>query len=261
VAVGLSDEFLPRRSGRRPGRLSRQPRGAPWRTARFSRPPRQFALGARKRKRVHIAASASWRSRRGCAAWWPSASRQKSKPSACCFSGHRTAGASHPRRSLRLLLALGHQIGMAVENSYLIQQTSRRTEELHVLNEIGPRAQLDSEQRRPDKEGVGRAAASLRCRKFYIAELDPLRDEIQFDLEIVDGARLPKRARPAGNHITEYIIRTRQPVLIRDKYVAEMKKLASSPCVQPGASAACRWWPTITPLAPWPSTPTMSALF
>ena len=30
---------------------------------------------------------------------------------------------------LRLLLALGHQIGMAVENSYLIQQTSRRSEE------------------------------------------------------------------------------------------------------------------------------------
>ncbi len=38
---------------------------------------------------------------------------------------------------LRLLLALGHQIGMAVENSLLIQQTSRRTEELHILNEIG----------------------------------------------------------------------------------------------------------------------------
>jgi len=38
---------------------------------------------------------------------------------------------------LRLLLALGHQIGVAVENSYLIQQTSRRSEELHVLNEIG----------------------------------------------------------------------------------------------------------------------------
>ena len=38
---------------------------------------------------------------------------------------------------LRLLLALGHQIGMAVENSYLVQQTSRRSEELHILNEIG----------------------------------------------------------------------------------------------------------------------------
>jgi len=28
-------------------------------------------------------------------------------------------------------------MGMAVENSYLVRETSRRSEELHVLNEIG----------------------------------------------------------------------------------------------------------------------------
>src|SRR5260370_7112206 len=39
---------------------------------------------------------------------------------------------------LRLLLALGHQIGMAVENSYLVQQTARRPEELHMLNQLRP---------------------------------------------------------------------------------------------------------------------------
>ena len=38
---------------------------------------------------------------------------------------------------LSMLLTLGHQIGMAVENSYLIQQTTRRSDELHLLNEIG----------------------------------------------------------------------------------------------------------------------------
>ena len=38
---------------------------------------------------------------------------------------------------LRLLMALGQQIGMSVENSYLMHQTARRTEELHILNEIG----------------------------------------------------------------------------------------------------------------------------
>ena len=38
---------------------------------------------------------------------------------------------------LKLLMGLGHQIGMAVENSFLVQQTSRRSEELHILNEIG----------------------------------------------------------------------------------------------------------------------------
>jgi len=130
---------------------------------------------------------------------------------------------------LRLLLALGHQIGMAVENSYLIQQTSRRSEELHVLNEIG-RA-LSSTLNKEDL--MRKVWEELRrlfdVENFYIAELDSLRDEMHFDLEMIDGARMPKRTRPAGNHITEYIIRTRQPVLIRDNYVAEAKKLGVEP--------------------------------
>src|SRR5450432_2117292 len=46
---------------------------------------------------------------------------------------------------------------------------------------------------------------------------------------MIDGARMPKRTRPSGNHISEYIIRTRQPVLIRDNYVEEARKLGVDP--------------------------------
>lgn len=130
---------------------------------------------------------------------------------------------------LRLLLALGHQIGMAVENSYLIQQTSRRSEELHVLNEIG-RA-LSSTLNREDL--LRRIWEELRrlfdVQNLYIASLDPVRDAVQFELEIIDNVRMPKRNRPAGNHITEFILRTRQPVLIRENYVTEVKKLGVEP--------------------------------
>ncbi len=126
---------------------------------------------------------------------------------------------------LRLLLALGHQIGMAVENSYLIQQTSRRTEELHVLNEIG--RVLSSTLNKEDL--MRKVWEELRrlfdVENFYIAEFDPLRDELHFNVEMVDGTRMPRRVRPAGNHLTEYIIRTRQPVLIRENYAQEVKRL------------------------------------
>ena len=126
---------------------------------------------------------------------------------------------------LRLLLALGHQIGMAVENSYLVQQTSRRSEELHVLNEIG-RA-LSSTLNKEDL--LRKVWEELRrlfdVENFYIGSLDPVRDEMQFDLEIIDGMRMPKRSRPMGNHLTEYVIRTRQPVLIRDNFATEVQKL------------------------------------
>jgi diguanylate cyclase (GGDEF)-like protein/putative nucleotidyltransferase with HDIG domain len=130
---------------------------------------------------------------------------------------------------LRLLLALGHQIGMAVENSYLIQQTSRRSEELHVLNEIG-RA-LSSTLNKEDL--LRRIWEELRrlfdVENLYLAWHDPLRDTIQFDLEMIGGERQQKRSRPAGNHITEYILRARQPVLIRQDYVGEVKKLGVEP--------------------------------
>jgi diguanylate cyclase (GGDEF)-like protein/putative nucleotidyltransferase with HDIG domain len=129
----------------------------------------------------------------------------------------------------RLLLALGHQIGMAVENSYLVQQTSRRSEELHVLNEIG-RA-LSSTLNR--EELLSKVWEELRrlfdVENFYIAELDPVRDEMRFHLEVIGGMRMPKRSRPAGNHLTEYVIRTRQPVLIRGNYVNEVQKLGVEP--------------------------------
>src|SRR5437868_2778157 len=129
----------------------------------------------------------------------------------------------------RLLLALGHQIGMAVENSYLVQQTSRRSEELHVLNEIG-RA-LSSSLNKEDL--LSKVWEELRrlfdVENFYIAELDTARDEMRFHLEMIGGNRVPRRTRPAGNHLTEYLIRTRQPVLIRENYVTEVKKLGVEP--------------------------------
>jgi diguanylate cyclase (GGDEF)-like protein/putative nucleotidyltransferase with HDIG domain len=130
---------------------------------------------------------------------------------------------------LRLLLALGHQIGMAVENSLLIQQTSRRSEELHVLNEIG-RA-LSSTLNKEDL--LRKVWEELRrlfdVENFYIASLDSIGDEMQFELEIIDGIRMPRRSRPAGNFLTEYVIRTRQPVLIRENFLDEVRKLNVDP--------------------------------
>src|SRR5882757_1967462 len=130
---------------------------------------------------------------------------------------------------LRLLFALGHQIGMAVENSMLIQQTARRSEELHVLNEIG-RALSSTLQKEDLFRKIWEELRRLfDVENFYIGSIDGTLDEMRFDLEIVGGVRLPKRSRPAGNHITEYIIRTRQPVLIRENYMEEAKKLGVQP--------------------------------
>lgn len=139
---------------------------------------------------------------------------------------------------LRLLLALGHQIGMAVENSYLIQQTSRRSEELHVLNEIGRVLSCTLQKEELTKKVWEELRRLFDVENFYIAELDPVRNELRFAMEIISGNRVPRRVRPAGNHLTEYVIRTRQPVLIRENYVNEVKRLGVEPIRKGGCFCA-----------------------
>ena len=136
---------------------------------------------------------------------------------------------------LRLLLTLGRQIGMAVENSYLIQQTTRRSEELHLLNEIGRAlsSTLDVD------ELFNKIFVALKrmfdVSNFYVAMYDAQGNQIRFELEITEGIRLPKRSRPFGDHLTEYIIRTRQPLLIRQNLMQEAAKLGLRPVQETGS--------------------------
>ena len=135
---------------------------------------------------------------------------------------------------LRLLLALGHQIGMAVENSYLIQQTARRTEELHILNEIGRALSSTLDTQTLFEKIYAEMRRLFEVGNFYIAFYDSRKNEIRFELEVIDGVRLPKRSRPAGNHLTEHLIRTRQPVLFRQNFAEEARRLGVKPLQQTG---------------------------
>ncbi|MGH9690736.1 MAG: diguanylate cyclase [Candidatus Acidiferrales bacterium] len=139
---------------------------------------------------------------------------------------------------LRLLLGLGHQIGMAVENSYLVQQTARRSEELHVLNEIGralsSTLDLDSLLERISTE-MRRLVDEV---SFCIAFHEPKTEEIRFEIEVADGKRLPKRSRPTGNHLVEHVLRTGQPLLIRDHYTEETQRLGFEPLRHVGSMCA-----------------------
>jgi len=136
---------------------------------------------------------------------------------------------------LRLLLALGYQIGMAVENSYLIQQTSRRSEELHILNEIG-RAMSSTLDTQTLFETVFTEMRRLfDLGSFYIATYDSARAQICYELEVVDNVRQPKRVRASENRLTEYMIRERQPLLIRQDFAGQVERLG----VRTTRSAGC----------------------
>ena len=136
---------------------------------------------------------------------------------------------------LRLLLALGHQIGMAVENSYLVQQTSRRSEELHILNEIGRALSSTLEPDALFERIYSEMKRLLDVNSLFIAFFDHKTQQVRFEIDVLDGERMPKRTRTAGNHLTEYVVKTCQPLLIRDHYAEETERLGIKPTRMAGS--------------------------
>ncbi len=130
---------------------------------------------------------------------------------------------------LRLLLALGHQIGMAVENGWVLQQTTRRTEELNALREIGRVLSSTLETPRLLETIYSEIRKLFSVDNFYIAFYDAEHEMLHFAFEAVGGVVQPSRSRLAGNHLTEYMLRTRQPVLIREPFDETLGEMGREP--------------------------------
>ena len=137
--------------------------------------------------------------------------------------------------NLRLLIGLALQIGLTLENYVIMHDAQRRTKEYELLTQIG---QVISS--RLDQDEVLRAIQKelgqiFDTSEFYIAFQSG--DHIRFELEVERGQELPKRSRKVGNGLTEYIIRTGQPLLIRSDLEKVRERLGVT--YVPGRPAKC----------------------
>jgi diguanylate cyclase (GGDEF)-like protein len=102
---------------------------------------------------------------------------------------------------------------MTLENFVLMQEAQRRTQEYELLTQIG---QVVSSRLDPDEvlRTVQRELGRLfDTRTFYVAFMEP--DEVRFELEADEGKLAAKRSRKQTNGITEFIVRTGEPLLVR----------------------------------------------
>jgi diguanylate cyclase (GGDEF)-like protein len=114
--------------------------------------------------------------------------------------------------NLRLLIGLALQIALTLENYVVMHEAQRRTKEYELLTEIGQAISShlnQDEVLRTVQEELGQI---FDTSNFYIAFQEE--DEIRFELEIEGGILLPKRSRRVGHGLTEYILRTGEPLLI-----------------------------------------------
>jgi len=128
--------------------------------------------------------------------------------------------------NLRLLIGLALQIGLTLENYMVMHDAQRRTKEYELLTQIGQAvsSRLDQDEilRTVQKE-LGQI---FDTSDFYVAFQEG--DEIRFELEVVNGQVLAKRSRKYDNGLTEYILRTGQPLLIRSDLEKTRERLGTT---------------------------------
>jgi diguanylate cyclase (GGDEF)-like protein len=125
------------------------------------------------------------------------------------YAERRVLGTS----KLRLLNGLALQISLALENYAVMHEAQRRTKEYELLTQIGQAisSHLDQDEIFTDiQKELGQI---FDTDNFFIAFQEG--DQIRFELEVAEGKILPKRTRKAENSVSEYVIRTGEPLLVR----------------------------------------------
>ena len=138
------------------------------------------------------------------------------------YASRRVFGSSN----LRLLIGLALQIGLTLESYVVMHAAQRRTKEYELLTQIGQAisSRLDQDEilRTVHKE-LGQI---FDVSDFYVAFQEG--DQICFALELERGRVLPKRSRLIDNGLTEYVIRTGQPLLIRSGIEKARERLGTT---------------------------------
>ena len=120
-----------------------------------------------------------------------------------------------PEEDVAVLELLADQIATAINNAQLLTERQRAVEELAALNQI---AQTISSALELDqvltviREQVGRL---IDNENFFLALYDAVEDTVSFPMAYEDGRAVHWPPRRGGNGLTEYVIRSRQPLLIR----------------------------------------------
>src|SRR5450631_2536102 len=125
--------------------------------------------------------------------------------------------------NLRLLIGLALQIALTLENYVVMHEAQRRTKEYELLTEIGQAISSHLNQDEVLRTVQVELGQIFDTSTFYIAFQEE--DEIHFELEIEGGITLPRRSRKVSNGLTEYILRTGEPLLIESDLEQMRSKL------------------------------------
>jgi PAS domain S-box-containing protein len=115
-----------------------------------------------------------------------------------------------------LIEAVSDQVALALENAQHFAQTQRSAEQRQVLNEMARALATRLDIEAVLEETYWGVSRLLDTTNFYIAFYEPGTNTISFPLAIENDQRAQWQSRQMGEGLTEYVINTREPLLIQE---------------------------------------------
>jgi GAF domain-containing protein len=133
------------------------------------------------------------------------------------------------------------QLGLALQNAQLFQQTQRQNTNLAVLNEMGRElaAQLSIEQVVDTAyKFIGQL---MDTSSFFIALFNPGSETLNFPLVTVNRQRIHYPERKIGSGLTDYVLRTQKPLLLNGDVSSQMQALGIQFLTMGNTNPAVSW--------------------
>jgi NtrC-family two-component system sensor histidine kinase KinB len=116
------------------------------------------------------------------------------------------------------------------------RRLERRVRELDSLQAVGQTLSASLDLDTILSAIHAQVARLMPADNFYVALYEDEIDEVSFPLAFENGTRVHWRSRRTGNGLTEYILRTRSPLLIRENYEATLESLGLRKIGRPATS-------------------------
>jgi GAF domain-containing protein/CheY-like chemotaxis protein len=126
-----------------------------------------------------------------------------------------------------VLVSVSGQAAIALQNASLFEQSRRQNEELAVLNEMSRELSTQLDDARIVDNLYAYTSRLIGSPNVFIALYEEDTQVITFPIAVDDGQKVQVPTRILGDGLTDYVIRTRQPLLLNENADVRSKEIAA----------------------------------
>ncbi len=114
---------------------------------------------------------------------------------------------------------------IAISNATFFEDGKKRINALEALNLIGQKISSISDFESLVEVVYGETSKIMKTENFYLALYNKEQNDLQFIIYVEEGKRVQRRKRELKKGLTEYVIKTKKPLLLSQKVVENSKKI------------------------------------